>query len=48
VERRRPHRLSLHIYGRHVNHTQRSRFDPANGTETPYRLVTIDGAALAA
>jgi predicted metal-dependent enzyme (double-stranded beta helix superfamily) len=39
---------SLHIYGRHVNHTQRSRFDPAASTETPYRLVTVDGAALVA
>ncbi len=38
--------VSLHIYGRHVNHTQRSRFDPANDTETPYQLVTVDGAAL--
>jgi predicted metal-dependent enzyme (double-stranded beta helix superfamily) len=31
---------SLHIYGRHVNHTQRSRFDPATGTELPYLLAT--------
>jgi predicted metal-dependent enzyme (double-stranded beta helix superfamily) len=37
---------SLHIYGRHVNHTQRSRFDPATGTEAPYRIATVaaDGA----
>ena len=25
--------LSLHIYGRHVNHTERSRFDTENDTE---------------
>ena len=31
---------SLHIYGRHVNYTQRSRFDPATGTEMPYQLAT--------
>lgn len=40
--------VSLHIYGHHVNHTQRSRFDPAGRSETPYRLVTVDGAVLAA
>jgi predicted metal-dependent enzyme (double-stranded beta helix superfamily) len=40
--------VSLHIYGRHVNHTQRSRFDPASRSATPYRLVTVDGAALTA
>ena len=34
--------VSLHIYGHHVNHTQRSRFDPANDTEKPYQLVTVD------
>lgn len=32
--------LSLHIYGRHVNHTERSQFDPARRTETPYKVVT--------
>jgi predicted metal-dependent enzyme (double-stranded beta helix superfamily) len=40
--------VSLHIYGRHVNHTRRSRYDPETGTETPYRLVTKDLMALAA
>lgn len=40
--------LSLHIYGRHVNHTRRSRFDPALCTEAPYRLATVDAPALAA
>ena len=28
--------LSLHIYGKHVNHTGRSQFDPHNRTETPF------------
>jgi predicted metal-dependent enzyme (double-stranded beta helix superfamily) len=40
--------VSLHIYGRHVNHTRRSRYDPETGTETPFRLVTKDLVALAA
>jgi predicted metal-dependent enzyme (double-stranded beta helix superfamily) len=38
--------VSLHIYGRHVNHTQRSRFDPVNRSESPYRLATVDATAL--
>jgi predicted metal-dependent enzyme (double-stranded beta helix superfamily) len=28
--------LSLHIYGKHINHTGRSQFDPAQRTETPF------------
>jgi predicted metal-dependent enzyme (double-stranded beta helix superfamily) len=28
--------LSLHIYGKHVNFTGRSQFDPAKRTETPF------------
>ena len=39
--------VSLHIYGRHVNYTQRSRFDSVNRTEAPYRLATVDAAAVA-
>lgn len=31
--------LSLHVYGRHINHTGRSRFDVAAKTVTPW-LVT--------
>lgn len=31
---------SLHIYGRHVNHTRRSRFDPLARTEAPYQVAT--------
>ena len=37
--------VSLHIYGKHVNHTQRSRFDPASNSEAPYRLVTVDATS---
>ena len=37
--------VSLHIYGRHVNYTQRSRFDPVNRIEAPFRLATVDAAA---
>jgi predicted metal-dependent enzyme (double-stranded beta helix superfamily) len=28
--------VSLHIYGRHINFTQRSQFDPDKQTETPF------------
>ncbi len=31
--------ISLHIYGRHVNHTNRSRFDPENNAELSYDVV---------
>jgi predicted metal-dependent enzyme (double-stranded beta helix superfamily) len=34
--------VSLHIYGRHINHTARSQFDAAKKTETPY-LVKVAG-----
>ena len=30
--------VSLHVYGFHVNHTERSQFDPATRTETPYKV----------
>ena len=30
--------LSLHVYGTHVNHTQRSRFDPDRESERPFIL----------
>jgi predicted metal-dependent enzyme (double-stranded beta helix superfamily) len=32
--------VSLHVYGRHVNHTARSQFDPVAGRASPYRVVT--------
>lgn len=28
--------LSLHTYGHHFNHTNRSKFDPDRGTEEPF------------
>ena len=28
--------LSLHIYGKHINHTQRSQFDPQRHIEKPF------------
>ena len=30
--------LSLHVYGKHVNHTERSQFDPARRTEAAFKL----------
>lgn len=30
--------VSLHIYGKHINHTGRSQFDPEQRTETPFVL----------
>ena len=30
--------LSLHIYGKHINFTGRSQFDPEKQTETPFVL----------
>lgn len=33
--------LSLHIYGRHINHTDRSQFDPEAGTEERF-VVTVE------
>lgn len=31
--------LSLHIYGRHLNYTNRSQFDPEKSAETPFILT---------
>lgn len=28
--------VSLHVYGMHINHTHRSKFDPGARTESPY------------
>lgn len=33
--------VSLHIYGKHLNHTGRSQFDPKKKTETPF-IVRIE------
>ena len=33
--------VSLHIYGKHLNHTGRSQFDPDKRTETPF-VVRIE------
>jgi predicted metal-dependent enzyme (double-stranded beta helix superfamily) len=30
--------LSLHVYGKHVNYTERSQFDPARRTETAFKI----------
>jgi predicted metal-dependent enzyme (double-stranded beta helix superfamily) len=30
--------VSLHIYGKHVNYTGRSQYDPGKRTETPFKL----------
>ncbi len=32
--------LSLHVYGKHLNYTGRSQFDPAAKTETLF-IVTV-------
>jgi predicted metal-dependent enzyme (double-stranded beta helix superfamily) len=32
--------VSLHVYGRHVNYTNRSQFDPVGRRETPYKVAT--------
>lgn len=31
--------LSLHVYGKHVNYTERSQFDPEAKTETPFKVA---------
>lgn len=36
--------LSLHVYGRHINYTQRSQFDPERHTQTPF-IVRLASAA---
>jgi len=33
--------LSLHIYGRHINYTDRARFDPENHRAEPF-IVTVE------
>jgi predicted metal-dependent enzyme (double-stranded beta helix superfamily) len=33
--------VSLHVYGRHINHTERARFDPDAGTCTPYQVKVL-------
>ncbi len=30
--------LSLHVYGKHINFTGRSQFDPETNTETPFSV----------
>jgi predicted metal-dependent enzyme (double-stranded beta helix superfamily) len=30
--------VSLHVYGHHINHTERSQFDPVARTEAPYKV----------
>ena len=30
--------VSLHIYGKHVNHTERSQYNPDRRTETPFKV----------
>jgi predicted metal-dependent enzyme (double-stranded beta helix superfamily) len=37
--------VSLHIYGHHVNHTQRSRFDAERRVAQPFRLATVSADA---
>lgn len=37
--------VSLHIYGRHVNYTDRSQFDPDGRREAPYKLTTSGKSA---
>lgn len=32
--------VSLHVYGRHVNFTERSQFDPEHRREAPYKVAT--------
>jgi predicted metal-dependent enzyme (double-stranded beta helix superfamily) len=32
--------VSLHVYGMHVNHTERSQFDPERHTEKPFIITT--------
>jgi predicted metal-dependent enzyme (double-stranded beta helix superfamily) len=34
--------VSLHVYGKHVNHTERSQFDPEQRTEQPF-VVRVHG-----
>ena len=32
--------LSFHVYGKHVNHTKRSQYDPDKRIETPFKVTT--------
>ena len=32
--------VSLHVYGKHVNHTKRSQFDPEHHRERPFIITT--------
>jgi predicted metal-dependent enzyme (double-stranded beta helix superfamily) len=32
--------VSLHVYGKHVNHTERSQFDPERHTEKEFIITT--------
>jgi len=32
--------VSLHVYGKHVNHTERSQFDPDQHTERAFIITT--------
>ena len=34
--------VSLHVYGRHINHTNRSKFDPERGTVEPFVVKVVD------
>lgn len=36
--------MSLHTYGRHINYTGRSEFDPEQKRETPYVIKVADDA----
>jgi hypothetical protein len=38
---------SLHTYGRHINYTGRSEFDPEHKCERPYVIKVADEHALA-
>jgi predicted metal-dependent enzyme (double-stranded beta helix superfamily) len=33
--------VSLHVYGRHINHTNRSKFDPDHRTTEPFVVRTV-------
>ena len=30
--------LSLHMYGKHINYTERSQFDPKSRTQRPFKV----------
>ena len=33
--------VSLHVYGKHVNHTERSGFDPERNIEQPLKVKEL-------